>query len=136
MYNQTMTDGEEGTLTFEQVQETVMRHMRERHWDEINTSRGLAISISLEANELLEYYQWNEENFGNKEDLASELADILIYAIHFADKNDIDILPAVMKKLEKSAKKYPVELFQTKDVAKRNKAWHKAKVNYKKDTTL
>lgn len=126
----------EDSLTFEQVEEAVMHHMRERHWDEINTSRGLAISISLEANELLEYYQWNEENLGDKEDLASELADILIYAIHFADKNDIDILPAILKKLEKSAKKYPVELFETKDVVKRNRAWREAKKNYKKDTTL
>lgn len=123
-------------LTLEEVQETVMRHMRERHWDEVNTSRGLAISISLEASELLEYFQWNEESVGNKDDLASELADILIYAIHFADKNEIDILPAIMKKLEKSAKKYPVELFKTKDLVKRNKAWHEAKKNYKKDTTL
>ena len=122
--------------TFEQVQEAVMQHVRARKWDETNTSRGLAISISLEASELLEYFQWSDENFGSKDDLASELADILIYAVQFANKNDIDIPSAMMKKLEKSAKKYPVEIFEIEDRDERNKIWLKAKQNYKKDTTL
>lgn len=122
--------------TFEEVRDAVMAHLRERNWDKINTDRGLAISISLEANELLEYFQWSEENFGTKEDMASELADILIYSIHLAYKNGIDLMDAVMKKLEKQAKKYPVELFQTEDKEERDKAWLEAKKNYKKETTL
>lgn len=124
------------SLTFEEVRDAIMGHVRARGWDKVNTSRGLAISMSLEANELLEYFQWGEENFGTKEDLASELADILIYAIHFADKNGIDILLEVMKKLEKSAKKYPVEIFEIEDEDERNKVWLDAKRGYKKDTTL
>ena len=123
-------------LTFEQVSEAVMWHVRERGWDKENTSRGLAISISLEASELLEYYQWNEDNFGNKEDIGSELADIIIYAIQFANKNDVNITEEVMKKLEKSARKYPVEIFKIKDKDERDRAWLEAKKNYKKDTTL
>ncbi len=125
-----------GNLSFQQVYDAVMKHAKDRKWDTSNTSRGLAISLSLEANELLEYYQWKDENFGNKDDLASELADIFIYAIQFADKNNIDIIPEVMQKLAKMAKKYPVELFQIEDEAKRSKAWLDAKRNYKKDTTL
>lgn len=123
-------------LTFEQAQDAVMQHVRERGWDKANTSRGLAISISLEASELLEYYQWSEDNFGSKDDIGSELADIIIYAIQFADKNDINISEEVMKKLEKSAKKYPVEMFKIKDKDERDKAFLEAKKNYKKDTTL
>lgn len=122
--------------TFDEVYQTVMQFTRDRKWDTSNTSRGLAISISLEANELLEYYQWKDENFGNKEDLESELADIFIYAIEFADKNKIDILPAIVRKLDKMAKKYPVEIFEIEDEAERNKVWLAAKQNYKKDTTL
>ena len=113
-----------------------MEHVRARKWDESNTSRGLAISISLEAAELLEYYQWKDENFGSKDDLGSEVADILIYLIQFADKNKIDILPEVIKKLEKTAKKYPVEIFEIEDEAERDRVWLEAKQNYKKDTTL
>ena len=122
--------------TFEQVQEAVMQHVRARKWDKTADCRGLAISIALEANELLEYFQWSDENFGSKDDLASELADILIYAVQFANKNDIDIPSAMMKKLEKSAKKYPVEIFEIENRDERNKIWLEAKQNYKKDTTL
>ena len=122
--------------TFEQVRDAVMAHVRARGWDEENTGRGLAISISLEASELLEYFQWQEENIGDTEDLASELADIIIYAIQFADKYGIDILPEVLKKLDKTAKKYPVELFEIKDKEERNRVWREAKLSYEKDTTL
>ena len=122
--------------TFEQVVEKIMTHVRARKWDQANTSRGLAISMSLEANELLEYFQWDEESFGSKEDIASELADIFIYMVQFADKNGIDLLPSVLEKLEKSAKKYPVEIFEIVDKNERNKVWLETKRNYKKDTTL
>lgn len=122
--------------TFEQVQQAVISFMKQRKWDETSTNRGLAISLSLEANELLEYYQWKDENFGNKADLASELADIFIYAIQFADKNDIAVAPAIAEKLDKMAKKYPVEIFEIEDEAERGKAWLAAKRGYKKDTTL
>ena len=113
-----------------------MDHVRARKWDVANTSRGLAISVSLEASELLEYYQWKDENFGSKDDLASEVADIFIYLIQFADKNEIDILPEIIKKLEKTAKKYPVEIFEIEDEAERSKVWLEAKRGHKKDTTL
>ena len=122
--------------TFEQVRDAAMAHVRARGWDEENTGRGLAISISLEASELLEYFQWQEENVGDTEDLASELADIIIYAIQFADKYGIDILPEVLKKLDKTAKKYPVEIFDIKDKEELNRVWREAKLSYEKDTTL
>ena len=122
--------------TFEEAVQIVMGHMRERGWDKINTPKGIAISLSLEASELLEYFQWQDDPFGNKEDLESELADIFIYAIHFADKYDIDIPAAIKKKIDKSSKKYPVEIFQTDDPKERDRVWLEAKRNYKKDTTL
>ena len=124
------------SVTFEQVQESIMQHVRARKWDQANTSRGLAISMSLEANELLEYFQWDEESFGSKEDIASELADIFIYMVQFADKNGIDLLPSVLEKIRKISKKYPVEIFEIADKNERNKVWLETKRNYKKDTTL
>ena len=92
--------------------------------------------MSLEANELLEYFQWKEDPFGSKDDLASELADIMIYAIQFADRYDIDIPTAIENKIEKQEKKYPVEIFEIEDEEERNKRWLEAKKNYKKQTTL
>jgi len=124
------------SISFEDARELVMQHAKARKWDTKNSSRGLAISLSLEANELLEYYQWAEEPFGSKEDLESELADIFIYAIQFANRNDINIPEAIQKKMEKQAKKYPAEIFQIEDDAERNAVWLAAKKNFKKDTTL
>ncbi len=123
-------------LTFEEACILVMQHTKARKLDKTNSSRDLAISLSLEANELLEYFQWHDESFGSKEDMASELADILIYAIQFADRYEIDIPLAIAKKIEKQDKKYPVEIFEIEDEKERNKAWLEAKKNYKKDTTL
>lgn len=123
-------------LTFEEVCTIVMQHICERKWDKANTARGIAISLSLEANELLEYYQWRDESFGSKDDLESELADIFIYAIQFANKFNIDIPTAIKKKIEKQAKKYPVEIFEIDDEKERAEAWLAAKRNFKKDTTF
>lgn len=123
-------------VSFEDASKAVISHVQARGWDKTNDDRRLAISISLEANELLEYFQWHGKTFGNKDDLASELADVFIYAIQFADRYNIDISQAIMQKLDKSAKKYPVEIFQITDKTERNKVWLEAKQNYKKDTTL
>jgi NTP pyrophosphatase (non-canonical NTP hydrolase) len=113
-------------LTFEEVSAAVLKHVAERHRDD-NTPRGLAISISLEANELLEHYQWQEKSVGSKEDLEGEVADILIYLIQFARVYDIDIPEAITKKLEKSAKKYPLEKFSSVNAAEREAAWIEVK---------
>ena len=123
-------------LTFEEASGLVIDHIKARKWDKSNSTRGLAISLSLEANELLEYFQWQEESFGDKEDMESELADIFIYAIQFADRLDIDIPSAIQKKIEIQNKKYPVEIFEIEDARGRNEAWLKAKRKFKKGTTL
>ena len=123
-------------VTFEEAYKVVMQHIRDRKWDKTNDARGLAISLSLEASEFLEYFQWNGTSLGTKEDMASELADIFIYGIQFADRFDIDIPLAISKKIDKQNKKYPKEIFDIKNEKERNKAWLEAKQNYKKDTTL
>ena len=122
--------------TFEDACAIVMEHVKARKWDKTNSPKGIAISMSLEANELLEYFQWKEDPFGSKDDLASELADIMIYAIQFADRYDIDIPTAIKNKIDKQEKKYPVEIFEIEDEEERNKRWLEAKKNYKKQTTL
>lgn len=123
-------------VTFEDAHAVVMQHARARKWDKTSDSRGLAVSLSLEANELLEYFQWHGDSFGSKEDMASELADIMIYAIQFADRYDIDIPEAIMKKIEEQNKKYPKEIFEIEDEKERNMRWLEAKNNFKKDTIL
>ena len=79
----------------------------ERDWDQFHTPENLAKSISIEAGELLECFQWNNDFV--KEELCEELADVISYCIMLADRLDVDIEEIVLDKLEKTKKKYPVE---------------------------
>jgi dCTP diphosphatase len=97
--------------TFADISELIRQHLIERDWQD-NPSRSLAISIILEATELLEHYQWHDEPIGELNELAEELADIFIYGFEFAIKNDIDIAAAIRAKLAKAAQKYPARQFR------------------------
>ena len=87
----------------------------ERDWDQFHSPKNLAAALSVEAAELLEHFQWLKEE--QSVDLApakraavgEEIADVLLYLIRIADKLDIDVLDAALKKIEANAKKYPVE---------------------------
>ena len=81
---------------------------KERDWDQFHSPENLAKSISIEAGELLECFQWNSENY-NKEEVCEELADVFTYCIMMADKLNVDPEEIILKKLEKTKKKYPVE---------------------------
>ena len=80
----------------------------ERDWDQFHSPENLAKSISIEAGELLECFQWNSENY-NKEEVCEELADVFTYCIQVAMKLKVDPEEIVLKKLDKTRKKYPVE---------------------------
>ena len=79
----------------------------ERDWDQFHSPENLAKSISIEAGELLECFQWN--NNYNKEEVCEELADVFTYCIQMAMKLNVDPEEIILKKLEKTKKKYPVE---------------------------
>ncbi|MCD8847312.1 nucleotide pyrophosphohydrolase [Mammaliicoccus sciuri] len=84
----------------------------ERNWRQFHNEKDLSLSISIEAAELLELFQWksSEEVVGNKQErLAEELADVLIYSYMLADNLDFDINDIIRKKLKKNAEKYPVD---------------------------
>ena len=66
------------------------------------TPRNLAISLSLEANEVLEHFQWRDD-LKDKNELASELADVTLYLLQLASVSGIDLERAVLKKLETNA---------------------------------
>ena len=68
----------------------------------LQTPRNLAISLSLEAAEILEHFQWGE-TARDREELASELADVCLYLLQLASVTDIDLEAAVLKKLEINA---------------------------------
>ncbi|MCL4745503.1 MAG: nucleotide pyrophosphohydrolase [Burkholderiaceae bacterium] len=95
----------------------------ERDWEQFHSPKNLAISISIEAAELLELFQWSrgQDNWRCLDDPAirarteEELADIALYLIRFADKAGIDLEQAAMRKLARNAAKYPAEQFRGSD---------------------
>ncbi|MCM3575604.1 nucleotide pyrophosphohydrolase [Mesobacillus subterraneus] len=96
----------------DKIRQTILNFRDERNWKPYHNEKDLAISISLEANELLENFQWksSEEAVGDsKQNIKEEMADILIYLVQLADKLDIDLEEEVLEKMKKNALKYPVQ---------------------------
>lgn len=81
-----------------------------RDWKQYHSGKDLSISISLEASELLEIFQWSKEEvdkLDKLENIKEELADILIYSVMLADYYNLDIDEIIENKLIKNLKKYP-----------------------------
>lgn len=91
----------------DEVREAIRTFIRERDWAQFHSPENLAKSISIEAGELLELFQWSEPD--NWEDVHDELADVLTYCFQLADRLGVDPLEIMSNKLKKSAAKYPVE---------------------------
>jgi len=109
------------------LQEKIAQFVSDRDWHQFHNPKDLAISLNLEASEVLEHFQWKSEKEmleyvkTHKEEVSDELADVLYWVLLMANNMDIDVVAASEKKLEKNAKKYPVE---------------KSKGNHKKYTEL
>ena len=81
----------------------------ERDWARFHTPASLARSISIEAAELLEHFQWTEDG-ADMADVRDELADVLTYAFMFADHMGWDVDEIIQAKLEKTKVKHPAPL--------------------------
>ena len=88
--------------------ERIRKFSAERDWDQFHSPANLAKSISIEANELLECFQWDEENY-NVEEIKEELADVLVYCRNMLDKLGLDEDEIINAKMDKNEKKYPVD---------------------------
>jgi len=87
----------------------------ERDWKQFHNPKDLAISLSLEAAEVLEHFQWKspeeieEHVIKNKVDIGEELADVLYWVLLLSNDLDIDLADAFQKKMVKNAQKYPLD---------------------------
>ncbi len=120
---------------FEELLTYYRTFLAERNWGKADP-RFLAISISLEANELLEHFQWSDTPIGNTQELSYELVDILHYLMQFADVYNIDLVATSYKKLQQSAKKYPAEKFADKSPEEQRTIWLNAKQQHDKKESL
>ncbi len=90
----------------------ILKFRDDRDWKQFHNPKDLAISISLEAAELLEVFQWSGTDIvcaDKKDKIAEELADILVYCTLMAEACGLDMDEIVQKKMEQNNKKYPVE---------------------------
>lgn len=90
------------------INDQIKQFVDERNWDKFHTPANLAKSISIEANELLECFQWDEQNY-NLDDVKDELADVFTYCFQLADKLDVDIYQIISDKMQKNIVKYPID---------------------------
>lgn len=91
----------------EKAMKLIKEFNEERDWDQFHTPANIAKSIFIEAGELLECFQWGDKY--DEEDVLDELADVVNYCLVMADRLNIDLEEAVIRKLAKNIKKYPVE---------------------------
>ena len=92
----------------EQVKQRIDKFNKDRDWDKFHTPSNLAKSISIEANELLEHFQWSENDY-NLEEVKEELADVMTYCIQMSMVLGVDIIDIINNKMDKTEKKYPVD---------------------------
>ena len=109
-----MTDA---ATTVEEIRERVMTFARERDWEQFHSPKNLSMALAAEAGELMEHFLWTESQASaatladprKRSKIEDELADVVIYALEFANIGGIDLAKAIEAKLAQNAAKYPVE---------------------------
>ena len=102
---------------FEDIKEEIKAFHQERDWDKYNTPKEIIFAMVSEVGELTECYRWlNAEESQKlhldpsiKQKIQEEIADIMIYLISLASKTNVDLKEAIMQKLEKNRRKYPID---------------------------
>ena len=88
--------------------ERIRRFISDRNWQQFHSPSNLAKSIAIEASELLECFQWDNDNY-DLEHVKEELADVIVYCQDMLDVLGLDVDEIVNKKMDKNEAKYPVD---------------------------
>ena len=99
-------------MVSKETEELVKKFRDDRNWKQFHNPKDLAVSISLEAAELLEIFQWSAEDLeceDKREKIKEELADVLCYCILLADRCELDTDEIIRAKIKKNEEKYPIE---------------------------
>ena len=97
-----------GVIMKQNTIERIRKFTEDRDWDQFHSPANLAKSIVIEAAELLECFQWSEEEF-DLQHVKEELADVMVYSQNLLDKLGLDADEIVNMKMTQNEKKYPVE---------------------------
>jgi NTP pyrophosphatase (non-canonical NTP hydrolase) len=98
----------------------VENFVKERDWSQFHSPKNISMALAIEASELMDIFKWDKEEDSkvkmsegiSRKEAIDELADIIIYAIAFANRNNIDISSAIEQKMKKNEKKYPVDQYK------------------------
>jgi NTP pyrophosphatase (non-canonical NTP hydrolase) len=110
-------------ITLKELKKRVEKFVKERSWEQFHSPKNLSMSLSIEAAELMEHFQWSNtveeavkilNDKHKRSAIEDELADIAIYLIDFCGLYGVDLERAVLAKLSKNAKKYPAKLVKGK----------------------
>ena len=105
------------TMTVRELRDAVDHFVDARDWYQYHTPKHLAMSIAIEAAEIMEHFQWYStqesvellQDPELKAEVADELADVLIYCLSFANSADVDVSQAILAKLARNEGRFPVE---------------------------
>jgi NTP pyrophosphatase (non-canonical NTP hydrolase) len=95
--------------------EKIVKFVNERNWQKFHNPKDLAISLNLEAAEVLEHFQWkspqeiNDHVKNNKDDISDELVDVLYWVLLMSHYLDVDLKKSFERKMKQNEKKYPVD---------------------------
>lgn len=115
-----MSEKTDRETTVADLRELVRQFVAARQWERFHSPKNLAMSLAIEAAELMEHFQWLdvEQSRATRDSaealgmVAEELADVLCYALALANELQVDVATAVRKKMLKNALKYPVEEYR------------------------
>ena len=105
------------TTTLADLKIRVLNFSRERDWEQFHSPKNLSMALAAEAAELMEHFLWTEpapsharaQEPARRREIEEELADVVIYALEFANITKIDLAAAIESKLAANARKYPVD---------------------------
>jgi dCTP diphosphatase len=107
----------DSTTTVSQLRQRVLAFVRERDWEQFHSPKNLSMALAAEAAELMEHFLWAKPEESRvivadpvkRAKIEEELADVVIYALGFANATGIDVAASIEAKVAANAKKYPVE---------------------------
>lgn len=107
----------DSATTLEELKQHILAFAREREWEQFHSPKNLSMALAAESGELMEHFLWAtpEQSVAVAADpakrgkIADELADVVIYALEFANATGLDVAASIQAKMIANGKKYPVE---------------------------
>lgn len=102
-------------VNLQQLKQQLKIFAEERDWEQFHSPKNLAMALIVEAAELVEHFQWLKQSESEHlppekhQEVAYEMADILVYLLRLAERLDVDLIEAVQQKMQINAAKYPAD---------------------------